>query len=71
MMVRKKFLTLSFLHSNDGLVQIFGGETAKCVCQGLTIFLRKTLDKKHMYDNKTHSVKDCIVSNRKKSALRL
>lgn len=35
MMVRKKFLALSFPHSNDGLVQIFGGETAECVCQGL------------------------------------
>ena len=32
---RRKYLTLSFPHSNDGFSQVFGGETAECVCQGL------------------------------------
>jgi transposase len=34
-LVRKKYLTLSFPYSNDSLSQVFGGETAECVCQGL------------------------------------
>lgn len=34
-LVRKKYLTLSFPYSNDSFTQIFGGETAECVCQGL------------------------------------
>ena len=34
-LVRKKYLTLSFPYSNDSLTQVFGGETAECVCQGL------------------------------------
>jgi transposase len=33
--VRKKYLTLSFPQSNNSLTQVFGGETAECVCQGL------------------------------------
>jgi len=33
--VRNKYLTVSFPHSNDSLTQVFGGETAECVCQGL------------------------------------
>lgn len=32
---RKKYLTVSFPHSNDGFSQVFGGETSECVCQGL------------------------------------
>ena len=32
---RKKYLTVSFPYSNDGYSQVFGGETAECVCQGL------------------------------------
>lgn len=32
---RRKFLVLSFPYSNDGYAQLFGGETAECVCQGL------------------------------------
>ena len=32
---RKKHLVLSFPYSNDGFVQVFSGETAECVCQGL------------------------------------
>jgi hypothetical protein len=34
-LTRKKFLTLSFPYSNNGFSQLFGGETAECVCQGL------------------------------------
>jgi transposase len=30
-----KYLCTSFPHSNGGLSQVFGGETAECVCQGL------------------------------------
>ena len=33
--VRLKYLTVSFPYSNDGYSQVFGGETAECVCQGL------------------------------------
>ena len=32
---RKKYLVLSFPYSNDGFCQVFSGETAECVCQGL------------------------------------
>lgn len=32
---RKKYLTVSFPYSNNGFSQVFGGETAECVCQGL------------------------------------
>ena len=34
-LVRMKFLTVSFPYSNNGFSQLFGGETAECVCQGL------------------------------------
>jgi len=34
-LLRKKYLTVSFPYSNDGYSQVFGGETAECVCQGL------------------------------------
>ncbi|WP_094602987.1 hypothetical protein SPSIL_024500 [Sporomusa silvacetica DSM 10669] len=33
--IRLKYLTVSFPYSNDGYSQVFGGETAECVCQGL------------------------------------
>ena len=32
---RKKYLTVSFPYSNNSFTQVFGGETAECVCQGL------------------------------------
>lgn len=32
---RMKYLTVSFPYSNNGFSQVFGGETAECVCQGL------------------------------------
>lgn len=35
MAVRKKYLVLSFPYSNDSFCQVFGGENAECVCQGL------------------------------------
>jgi transposase len=34
-MIRKKYLTLSFPNSNNSFSQVFGGENAECVCQGL------------------------------------
>jgi len=34
-LVRRKYLTLSFPYSNNSFTQVFGGETAECVCQGL------------------------------------
>jgi len=34
-LIRKKYLTVSFPYSNDGFSQVFGGETSECVCQGL------------------------------------
>ena len=34
-LVRKKYLTLSFPQSNNSFSQVFGGETGECVCQGL------------------------------------
>lgn len=33
--VRRQFLVLSFPHSNRAYTQLFGGETAECVSQGL------------------------------------
>lgn len=33
--VRRKYLTVSFPYSNDGYSQVFRGETAEYVCQGL------------------------------------
>ena len=33
--VRRKFLAMSLPYSNDGYSQVFRGETAECVCQGL------------------------------------
>lgn len=33
--VRRKYLTVSFPHSNDSFSQVFRGETSECVCQGL------------------------------------
>jgi len=32
---RRKYLVVSFPYSNDAFIQLFGGETAECVCQGL------------------------------------
>lgn len=33
--VRRKYLSMSFPYSNNSFEQVFGGETAECVCQGL------------------------------------
>ena len=32
---RRKYLVVSFPYSNDSFTQVFGGENAECVCQGL------------------------------------
>ncbi len=34
-LTRGKYLTVTFPHSNVGLIQVFWGETSECVCQGL------------------------------------
>jgi transposase len=34
-LVRQHYFTQSCPHSNDGYTQLFGGEAAECVCQGL------------------------------------
>ena len=39
--VRWKYLTVSFPYSNDGYSQVFRGETAECVCQGLADMFRR------------------------------
>lgn len=33
--VRKSYLVVSFPYSNQGFAQVFGGESAECVCRGL------------------------------------
>ena len=38
--VRRKYLAVSFPYSNDGFCQVFMGETAECVCQGLVDIFR-------------------------------
>ncbi len=38
--LRRKYLVVSFPYSNDGYAQVFGGETAECVCQGLQDIFR-------------------------------
>ena len=35
LLIRKKYLALSFPQSNNSFTQVFGGETGECVCQGL------------------------------------
>ena len=35
MVTRGKYLTVAFPHPDVGLTQVFRGETAECVCQGL------------------------------------
>ena len=35
--VRRKYLVVSFPYSNDSYSQLFRGETAECVCQGLSV----------------------------------
>ena len=53
--IRKKYLALSFPQSNQGFEQIFGGENAECVCQGLkNIFYRiGGVPKLLVFDNAT------------------
>ena len=53
--VRRKYLVLSFPYSNDGYIQIFGGETAECVCQGLKDIFEYIggVPRKIVFDNAT------------------
>lgn len=53
--VRRKFLTVSFPFSNDSYNQVFGGETAECVCQGLLDIFRYIggVPKVLVFDNAT------------------
>jgi len=52
---RHKYLVVSFPHSNHGFVQVFGGETAECVCQGLKdIFMQlRAVPNRLVFDNAT------------------
>lgn len=53
--VRRKYLTVSFPYSNDGYNQVFRGETAECVCQGLADIFRYIggVPKLLVFDNAT------------------
>ena len=53
--VRRKYLTVSFPYSNDGYSQVFRGETAECVCQGLQDIFRYIggVPKLLIFDNAT------------------
>lgn len=63
--VRRKYLTVSFPYSNDGYSQVFRGETAECVCQGLVDIFNYIggVPKLLIFDNATgvgHRVMDKI-----------
>ena len=64
--VRRKYLALSFPYSNDGYLQIFGGETAECVCQGLKDIFEYIggVPTKIVFDNATgvgRRIKDKVI----------
>ena len=64
--VRRKYLVLSFPYSNDAYVQVFGGETAECVCQGLKDIFEYIggVPEKIVFDNATgvgRRVKDKVT----------
>lgn len=64
--VRRKYLALSFPYSNDGYVQVFGGETAECVCQGLKDIFEYIggVPTKIVFDNATgvgRRIKDKVI----------
>lgn len=52
---RGKYLTVTFPHSNVGLTQVFWGETAECVCQGLRNVLEFVggVPRRAVFDNAT------------------
>ena len=64
--VRRKYFVLSFPYSNDGYIQIFGGETAECVCQGLKDIFEYIggVPTKIVFDNATgvgRRIKDKVI----------
>ena len=64
--VRRKYLVLSFPYSNDAYIQIFGGETAECVCQGLEDIFEYIgrVPTKIVFDNATgvgRRIKDKVI----------
>lgn len=64
--VRRKYLALSFPYSNDGYLQIFGGENAECVCQGLKDIFEYIggVPNKIVFDNATgvgRRIKDKVI----------
>lgn len=64
--VRRKYLALSFPYSNDGFLQIFCGETAECVCQGLKDIFEYIggVPTKIVFDNATgvgRRIKDKVI----------
>lgn len=64
--VRRKYLAVSFPYSNDGYLQVFGGETAECVCQGLKDIFEYIggVPTKIVFDNATgvgRRIKDKVI----------
>ena len=64
--VRRKYFVLSFPYSNDSYIQIFGGETAECVCQGLKDIFEYIggVPTKIVFDNATgvgRRIKDKVI----------
>ncbi len=64
--VRRKYLVVSFPYSNYPFVQLFGGETAECVCQGLKDIFERIggVPKVLVFDNATgvgHRVHDKVI----------
>lgn len=73
--VRRKYLTVSFPYSNDGFNQVFRGETAECVCQGLQDIFHYIggVPKLLIFDNATgvgHRVMDTITETKLFSCFR-
>lgn len=52
---RGHYLTVSFPHSNVGLTQVFWGETAECVCAGLSAVFARCggVPRRAVFDNAT------------------
>jgi len=63
---RRHHLTASYPHSNGGLTQVFDGETAECVCQGLKDIFEyvKAVPRLLVFDNASgigRRVKDTVI----------
>jgi transposase len=64
--IRRKYLVVSFPYSNYGITQLFCGETAECVCQGLEDIFEFVggVSKVLVFDNATgvgHRVHDEVM----------